>query len=35
VYEVYDYDEDETRQELGDLMKMELVTARQQWQLAV
>ena len=35
VYEVYDYDEDETRQELGDLMKTELVTARQQWQLAV
>ena len=35
VYEVFNYDKHETRQELGDLMKTELVTIRQQCQLAV
>ena len=35
VYEVFDYDHAETRQELGDLMKSELVAASQQWRLAV
>ena len=35
VYEVFDYDDAETRQKLGDLVKSELVAARQQWQLAV
>ena len=35
AYEVFDYDNAEKRQELGDLVTSELVTARQQWQLAV
>lgn len=35
AYEVFDYDIAEKRQKLGDLVKSELVAARQQWPLAV